>query len=76
MKKDAAQFIKDFYGIELTPVQEKIVNSWIPNSYILFPRQSGRKFYLDMARTVLEKLYTISSIEQGYGIQYIDKKSE
>lgn len=73
MKKDnTAQFIKDFYGIELTPVQKMIVNSWIPNSYILFPRQSGRKFYLDMARTVLEKLYTISSIEKECGIQHID----
>ena len=76
VKKDVAQFIKDFYGIELTLVQKMIVNSWTPNSYILFPRQSGRKFYLDMARAVLEKLYTISSIEKEYGIQYIDKKSE
>lgn len=77
MKKDnTAQFIKNVYGIELTPVQEQIVNSWMPNSYIIFPRQSGRKFYLDMAKSVLEKLHTISSIEKEYGIQYIDKKSE
>ena len=77
MKKDnTAQFIKDVYGIELTPVQEQIVNSWIPNSYIIFPRQSGRRFYFDTLRAVLEKLYTISGIEKEYGVQYIDKKSE
>ena len=74
MKKyDTAQFIKDVYRIELTPIQEKIVNSLMPNSYILFPRQSGRRFYFDNRLKILEKLYTISSIEKEYGIEYIDK---
>lgn len=57
MKKDFAQFIEEMSGIKLNPIQKQIVNNWKPNSFVVFPRQSGRRFYFDTLRDVLKVLY-------------------
>lgn len=44
-------------GIKLNPIQKQVVNNWKPNSFVIFPRQSGRRFYFDTLRDVLKILY-------------------
>ena len=57
MKEDFAQFVEEMSGIKLNSIQKQVVNNWKPNSFVVFPRQSGRKFYFDTLRDVLRILY-------------------
>ena len=57
MKKDFTQFVEEMSGIKLNPIQKQVVNNWKPNSFVMLPRQSGRRFYFDTLRDVLKILY-------------------
>lgn len=57
MKKDFAQFVEEMSGIKLNPIQKQVVNNWEPNSFVVFPIQSGRRFYFDTLRDILKILY-------------------
>lgn len=57
MKKDFAQFFEEMSGIKLNPIQKQVVNNWKPNNFVVFPRQSERRFYFDTLRDALKILY-------------------
>lgn len=57
MKKDFAQFVEEMSGIKLNSIQKQVANNWKPNSFVVFPRQSGRRFYFDTLRDVLKISY-------------------
>lgn len=56
-RKYPSRFAEDYLGISLTKTQ-KIIMDWmvnidsLNNSFVVFPRWSGRKFYYDILNQV------------------------